>query len=563
LTETNGGRALVSALEEAGVKYVFGLLGSSTMEVYDALFEHPTIRYIGVRDERSGTHMADGYGRISGRPGVILAGQAGPGSSNLVTGLIQAQLAFSPVVAITGMVSTTHFGRDTLQEFDQHGLFSPIVKRNWDVLRADRIGEFVREAVRYASVGRQGPVVLNIPRDLFAQQVNSTSPTWQALDKISLGIPDPGKIAEIVNAIRNSKSPLIISGGGIKSGRGSEHLVALSKATGIPIAASAGHADVVPNDYPLFAGQVGPRGNPVASKLSREADLILAIGTRLGFNTTFYNNESIPASVKIIQIDIDPLAIGRFYPIEIGVVADAGASARAIAIALADFDPSRAAWRGRNEVFLRERAELLRMREEAGASKSTPLRPAQVFAEIRSVMPRNAIVSLDAGTLCMQATDQLAYFQPPALMTPLDFGLVGMSFAAGLGAKLAAPQRPVISLMGDGGFGMGMTEFTTAIQHDIPTVTVVMDNGCWGAEKAYQRDFYDRRYVGADILSPPYDEFAKICGGFGALANGPGETADALRDALKSGKPAVVQVKVDPDALVSFRSDSFKHRVTR
>ena len=558
MKEMTGGQALVAALEHAGVSHVFGLLGSSTMEVYDALYEHPTIRYIGVRDERSGTHMADGFGRISGKPGVILAGQAGPGASNLVTGLIQAQLAFSPVVAITGMVSTGHIGRDTLQEFDQHSLFAPITKRVWDVHRAERIPEYVREAVRYASVGRKGPVVLNIPRDLFAQVVPAGA-MWNSWDPVQHGAPSAAQTARIVDLLRAAKAPVIVTGGGMKSSRGSASLMELSRATGIPVAASAGHTDVLPSDFELFFGQMGPRGNPVATQLVKQADVVLAIGTRLGFNTTFFE-ESFGAQARLVHVDIEPLAIGRYYPIELGIVADAAQTVLALAAAIERSPLDPAAWRMRNARALEEKAALQRRRAELGASKAVPMRAEQVFAELRAVMPRDGIIALDAGTLCMQATDQLSYFQPPALMTPLDFGLVGMSYAAGLGAKLAAPGRPVISVMGDGGFGMGMTEFTTAIQHDIPTVTVVLDNGCWGAEKAYQRDFYGKRYLGADILSAPYDEFARMCGGFGARARAPGETADAVGQALKSGKPAVVQVEVDPDAIVSFRSDSFKHR---
>ena len=175
------------------------------MEVYDALYEHPKIRYIGVRDERSGAHMADGFGRISGRPGVMLAGQAGPGSANLVTGLLEAQLAHSPMVAITGLVSTSHMGRDTLQEFDQHAVFSSIVKRNWNVFRADRIGEFVREAVRYSTIGRKGPVVLNIPRDLFSQPVELSSRNWDSRSSITGSVPARAQLDQIATHIRELK----------------------------------------------------------------------------------------------------------------------------------------------------------------------------------------------------------------------------------------------------------------------------------------------------------------------------------------------------------------------
>ena len=563
MSSMNGGEVLVSALEDAGVTHVFGLLGSSTMEVYDALFDHPKIRYIGVRDERSGAHMADGFGRISGRPGVMLAGQAGPGSANLVTGLLEAQLAHSPMVAITGLVSTNHMGRDTLQEFDQHAVFSSIVKRNWNVFRADRIGEFVREAVRYSTIGRKGPVVLNIPRDLFSQPVELSSRNWDSRSNITGSVPARAQLDQIATRIRESRAPLIIAGGSIVSASGSKHLLALSEKARIPVAASAGHGDVVPNDYELFAGQIGGRGNEVANNLAREADLILALGTRLGFNTTFYTYEYMSASAKIIQVDVDPLAIGRYYPIEIGVVADPARTAEALVQTLNDFDAKNAVWAERNTKFQQARADLLKKRESLGRNNAVPLRPERVFAELRSVVPRGSIISLDAGTLCLQATDQMAYYEAPALMTPLDFGLIGMSFAVGLGAKLAAPNRPVFSLVGDGGFGIGMTEFTTALQYEIPTVTIVLDNGCWGAEKAYQRDFYNGRYIGADIKSAPYSEYARICGGFGALTTQPGETSDAVREAMKSGLPSIVQVKIDPNALISFRRDFFAHRATR
>ncbi|MSO92373.1 MAG: thiamine pyrophosphate-binding protein [Rhodospirillales bacterium] len=560
MTERNGGEALVAALKAAGVTHIFGILGSSTMEVYDALYDEKAITYIGVRDERSGTHMADAFGRVSGRPGVILAGQAGPGASNLLTGLIQAKLAYSPVVAIAGLASSEHLGRDAFQEFDQQSVFSAVTKRTWTVTRADRIPEFVREAVTLASVGRRGPVVLNIPRDLFAQSFDDQRPHWDARDSIVAAVPDPEQIERIKRLLLQAKSPVIVAGGGVKAGRGWEAVTRLADALALPIATAAGHPDAVPNDHPLFAGQVGPRGNPAASRLTREADVILAFGTRLGFNTTFYTHNDLAKAARIVQVDVDPAALGRFFPIEIGIAGDAGAVAAAIAKAVAGTDAKNLPWSARNEAFLAERAQLLAERERLGAHTGTPMRPERVFAELRSVLPRNSIVTLDAGTLCLQATDQLRYFTPPALLSPLDFGLVGFSYAAGLGAKAAAPDRPVVTLMGDGGFAMTMGEITTAVQHGLATVAVVLDNGCWGAEKAYQRDFYNGRYIGCDVLSPPYDGVAKLCGAEGYAASKPGEVAAAVADALKKKRPAVVHVKVDPEAIVSFRRDSFKHR---
>jgi acetolactate synthase-1/2/3 large subunit/sulfoacetaldehyde acetyltransferase len=183
-----------------------------------------------------------------------------------------------------------------------------------------------------------------------------------------------------------------------------------------------------------------------------------------------------------------------------------------------------------------------------------------IYAELRKVVPRDAIFTLDAGTTGFQATDQLPCYTVPSLLTPLDCGMVGFSYAAGLGAKVAAPQRTVISLQGDGGFGMTMGEMMTAVMHNINSIAVVMDNGTWGSEIAYQRDFYDKRYIGAHVHSPRYDEVMKLCGGNGWFVTDPGGTADAVRQAMAGGKPAVIHVKVDPEAVISFRKDALKKR---
>ena len=558
----NGGEAIVESLKAAGVSHIFGLLGSSTMEVYDALYDCKEIKYVGVRDERAGTHMADAFGRVSRRPGVFLAGQAGPGAANMVTGLIQAKLAYSPVVAITGLASTTHLGRDAFQEFDQQALFAPITKRTFSVPRADRIPEFIKEAFRTATAGRCGPVVVQIPRDCFAQNVEAPVQSPSDYTVTSQGMVNQQAIADICEMLRKASAPVIIAGAGVKWGNGSNALAKLSKRLDIPVVTSAGHCDVLANDHPMFFGQVGPRGNLVASRLTREADLIIALGTRLGFNTTFYTYNDISRTAPIIQIDIDTEALGRYFPVQLGVVSDAGSTAAALDVMLDDLQQGNVPWRGWAAKAVEQRKQLLADREKEGETRRTPLAPARVFKEIRDVLPRDAIVTLDAGTMCLQATDQLRYFTPPALLSPLDFGLVGFSYAAGLGAKAAAPGRPVVTLMGDGGFAMTMAEITTAVASGLSTVSIVLDNGCWGAEKAYQRDFYNGRFMGADIASLPYDKVAELAGARGYAVTAAGELSEALSQALKAGEPTVIHVKVDPNAMVSFRRDLFQHRLS-
>jgi acetolactate synthase-1/2/3 large subunit/sulfoacetaldehyde acetyltransferase len=207
-----------------------------------------------------------------------------------------------------------------------------------------------------------------------------------------------------------------------------------------------------------------------------------------------------------------------------------------------------------------ERAAFLTRRDAEADIASSFIQPSGLFKTLRDVVPQDAAYTMDAGTLCLQATDKLNYWQPKSLFTPLDFGLVGFSFACGLGVKLACPDRPVISLMGDGGFGMTTSELSTAVDHGINTITVVMNNGCWGAEKAYQRDFFNGRYIGADVSSPPFDKLAELYGAKGYRAETLGQVSGAIEAALDCGKPAVIDVMVDPNALYSFRRDSFKHR---
>lgn len=559
MSKTTGGGAVVAALEAESVRHVFGLIGSAGMEIFDALYKHPNIGFIGVRDERTGTHMADGYARASGGPGVFLAGQNGPGATNTVTGLAQAYAAYSPVVVLAGSLSSAHVHRDAFQEVDQQALFKPITKRCWTVTQTARIPEAVHEAFRVALAPRRGPVALNLPRDLLAETAEFSSPAG------SRGVPmdtapagNPAAIKNAAHLLATAQRPLIVAGGGVKNGRSHAQTLRLAEILHAPVATAPGHGDAVPCTHGLYAGQVGPRGNVVASGLAREADVILALGTRLGFNTTFYSYDHLNRNAKIIQVEIEPTAIGRFFPVEVGIHGDAGIVADQLAVALSGHVAQGALkWEAD---FLANRQALQRDREEAGSRASVPMQPASLFRALRATVPTNAIFTMDAGTLCLQATDQLPYAQPPALFTPLDFGLVGFSYACGLGAKLACPERPVISLMGDGGFGMTMSEIGTAVAHSINTVCIVMNNGCWGAEKAYQRDFFGGRYIGADVPNPPYDKVAELFGAVGFRVEKPGETEDAIRAALSCGRPAIVDVMIDPDALYSFRRDSFQHR---
>ena len=557
-----GGQAAVKSLKKEKVKHVFGLIGSATMEMFDALYHEKKIKFIGVRDERTGTHMADGYARASNQPGVILAGQNGPGATNLVTGIAQAKAAFSPVISIAGSYSTKDKMEDAFQGLDQQSLFNPITKKTWTVKNTKIIPKVFSDAFRLSMLPRRGPVCINLPRNILANsekfKINEIKKSYE--ENITLKSNNK-LLKKVVNLINGSKKIVIIVGAGIKYNSKFKKVTRLAEYLNVPIVTAAGHGDAVPFNYKLNAGQMGPRGNPVASKLVKEADIIIALGTRLGFNSTFYSYENINKKAKIIQVELEKKMIGRYFPVEIGIYADAATFADQLynEIKKTKLTTHFKEWTTR---YLNERKKFLIDRDKINF-KNYPIQPKGLFKQLRQVLPKNSAITLDAGTLCLQATDALEYYDPPSLFTPLDFGLVGFSFACGLGVKVAKPNKKVISLMGDGGFGMTISELSTAVEYGINTITIVMNNKSWGAEKAYQKDFFGKRYLGADISSPPFDKVAELYGAKGFKVTKTSEINQAVKAALKINKPVVIDVDVDPKALYSFRRDSFKHRIKK
>ena len=553
-----GGQAVVQSLKKEKIKHIFGLIGSATMEIFDALYQEKEINFIGVRDERTGTHMADGYARASNKPGVILAGQNGPGATNLVTGIAQAAAAFSPVVSIAGSFSTKDKVQDAFQGIDQQSLFKPITKKTWTISETKKIPQIFSKAFDLAMSPRRGPVQINLPRNILSNSkkfnINQNEKSYET-DNFSKGRKkDIKKALKIINS---AIKPVIIVGGGIKyKGKYSE-VIKLAELLNSPMVTAAGHGDAIPFNYKLNAGQMGPRGNPVASRLVKEADVIIALGTRLGFNSTFYSYENLNIKAKIIQIELEAKMIGRHFPVAVGICADASTVAKQLSNEIkseklcSEID----SW---TKQYLNERTNYLEKRDET--LDKFPIQPTTLFKHLRDVLPKNSAITLDAGTLCLQATDALKYYDPPSLFTPLDFGLVGFSFACGLGVKVARPDKTVVSLMGDGGFGMTISELSTAVDYGINTTTIVMNNKSWGAEKAYQRDFFEERYIGADISSPPFDKVAELYGAKGFRVEHTSEINEAVDAALKCDKPAVVDIAMDPKALYSFRRDSFKHK---
>jgi len=553
-----GGQAVVESLKVNEVDTVVGLIGSSTLEILDALYDSKNIRYIGCHDERSGIIMSDAYARMKNKHGVFLAGQAGPGATNTVTGLAQAKAAFSPVVSLAGAISSEQEGKDAFQEVDQQSLFTPVTKKSFKISDTKDIHSVMQEAFKVAITPRMGPVNINLPRDVMGKTSDFQDPMKYQIDKL----PE-AKVSSLMKAVElltKAKNPVIIVGAGIKNNSSHETVLALAELIKAPCCSSPGHGDALPFEHPLNAGQMGPRGNVVASRLVKEADVILVLGSRLGFNSTFYSYDNINKDASIIHCEIDENSIGRYFPVEIGIFADAKTVAEQLLTMLKSHQAKNEAQKWVDD-FQAERKAYLENRDQDADVTSTPIQPSGLFKELRQVLPKNAAITMDAGTLCLQATDALNYFEPKSLFTPLDFGLVGFSFPAGLGIKLAAPERPVVSCHGDGGMGMVLAELSTAVDNNINTTTIVFNNGSWGAEKSYQKDFFSERYIGADVSSPQFDKVAELYGCKGYKVEKVSEIKDAVDDSLNCGKPAVIDVAVDPNALYSFRRDSFEHKI--
>ena len=556
-----GGEAVVETLIANDVELVTGLIGSSTLEILDGLYNNADkVRYIGCRHESNGMIMMDAYARYTGKNGVFLSGQAGPGVSNTVTAMAQAKAAFSPVVNLAGAIASDHKGKDAFQEIDQVSLMQAVSKKVFEVKDVESIPDILNEAMQTALTPRSGPVHVDMPRDVLGQTADfNEASKFQSIDAPTAAEKN---LQQAVKLLSEAQKPVILVGAGIKNYgmNASESVLKLAELLNSPCTTSPGHGDAIPYGHPLNAGSAGPRGSGLGTQLLKEADVILVLGSRLGFNTTFYSYDNLNKDASIIQCEIDQNSIGRYFPVEVGIHADAKTVADQLCNLLEKHKAKQEveAWA---DQFKSNKKNYLEQRDADADMDSVPILPSGLFKGLRNALPDDSIVTLDAGTMCLQLTDALNYYQPKSLFSPLDFGLVGFSYPAGLGIKLAAPDRPVVSFHGDGGMSMVLPELSTAVENNINTVCVVMNNGTWGAEAAYQKDFFEGRFIGAHITTPEFDKAAELYGCKGIKVEKAGDIGDAIQAGIEAECPTVIDVQCSPDALYSFRQDSFKHKV--
>ena len=545
MAELKAGRAVIELLKAERVKYVFGIVGSTFLDVLDALYDDKSVEYINVRHEQAAAFMADGLARVTDTPGVCLV-TSGPGATNLLTGVAAAYVAHSPVVVLVGGPALEHMQKDAFQDYDLVSMFRPVTKLAVQVTKAERIPELVRSALRAAMTGRRGPVFVEIPRDVLNDQTVKTE--MLAPDRYRAThpqLPHPDAVREAARLMRAAERPLMLVGGGVTRAGANDLVVRIAEQHGIPMITAYGRNDAVPNGHPLYVGPLGRAGAPEAAAACCGADVLLVLGSRLGQFTSHFDDRSIKPDTRIVQVDIETKDIGRYYPVALGIQADARETCVALLGALAS-DPLKASEAWRNEIAKLRGQRQTRLAGEAKLA-DRPMKPQRVYAELRRVLPADTIVALDAGAAPAYGYDRLHFTQPRTFLTPLDLGGLGFAFPEALGAKLGRPEAPVVAIHGDGGFLMNAQDLETAVRHEIHAVTLVMNNNCWGSEKAYQKAFYNERYIGCDIGNPRYDEYARLFGAAGYYVEHPDQVADTMKAALGAGKPAIVEIPIDPN----------------
>lgn len=550
--------AIVETLVAENIKEVYGIVGSAFMDMLD-LFPTAGIRFIPVRHEQSAGHMADAYERVSGTAGVIV-GQNGPGITNMVTSVAAANQAHSPLVVISPSAGTASIGMDGFQEANQVSVFEDITKETVRVTHKDRVADCLRTAFRIAYAER-GPVLFDIPRDLFYGEMEDyiLEPSQYRAEKRGSG--DPDSVQKAVDLLKNAKKPTIISGRGTVDANGWDSVIKIAEHLSAPAACAYMHNDAFPADHPLAVGPIGYMGSKAAMYTLQEADVVLAVGTRLSQFGTLpsYDIDYFPKHAKIIQIDINPRQLGRTHPVEVGIIGDAKAASDEIYRQLQSALPAPEKDEERMlNVSKRKEAwekELVDLAMEDG----NPINPRRALLEMTKALPENAIVSSDIGNVSSTANAYLSFKHPRRHIAALTFGNTGFAYPAAIGAQLAEPDAPVFAIVGDGAWGMSLHEVSTAVEQNIPVVACVFNNKAWAAEKKNQVDYYDDRFIGSNIDAPDFAEVAKSMGALGYTIDKPEEIGPAIKEVLKQRKPAVLNIYVDGTQLAPpFRKDALK-----
>ncbi len=566
--------AFVETMRAHGVTDIFGIMGSAFLDAMD-IFEPAGIRFIPVVHEQGAAHMADGYSRVSGRQGVCI-GQNGPGISNCVTAIAAAFWAHSPVVIVTPESGTMGMGLGGFQECNQLPMFQEFTKYQAHLNNPARMAELTGRCFDRA-LSEMGPTQLNIPRDLFYGDIDVEIPQPSHLDRGPGGEKTLDEAAELLSL---AEFPVIVSGGGVVNADAMDDCRMLAERLGSPVVNSYLHNDSFPASHPLWCGPLGYQGSKAAMKLIAKADVVLALGTRLGpFGTLPQHGlDYWPERARIIQVDADHKMLGLVRKVSVGICGDAGAAAKSLLHRLqgrtlvcdatrenraAKIRMEKEAWETELNDWIHEQDDYsLESIERAGKGY---LHPRQVLRELERAIPEHAMVSTDIGNINSIANSYLSFEEPRSFFAAMSFGNCGYAFPTIIGAKVAAPDRPAISYAGDGAWGMSMGETMTCVREDIPVTVIVFNNGQWGAEKKNQVDFYGRRFVAGELKNPSFAGIARAMGAEGITVDRLEDVGPALTGAvdaqMNDGKTTIIEVMCTQELGDPFRRDALSKPV--
>ncbi|MDB4593973.1 thiamine pyrophosphate-binding protein [Paracoccaceae bacterium] len=553
---------IVDFLERRDVKHVFGLCGHTNISVLAALAESP-IDFVTVRHEQIASHAADAYARVQGKASVVLS-HLSPGLTNCATGVANAALDCIPMVVIAGDIPTHYYGKHPHQEVNLHAdaaqweIYRPFVKRAWRVDRADLMAEILEKAFHLAESGQPGPVLVNVPMDIFSAVIPSDTfdrlaQNTRALKKPSI---DDETAREIVEALASAEKPVAYVGGGILLAKASKELREFVDHMSLPVAHSLMGKGALRDDHPLVMGMTGFWGTKLVNQTCLNADYVFAVGTRFKeadcsswYPGYTFNIGAEGHKTKVIHIDIEPQEIGRNYPTEIGVVADAKAALRVLTRVAKEMYPDGFARTAKKAEIAAFRESFKASNAEMQASTAFPMTPERILADTRKALPEDAIITTDVGWNKNGVGQQFDILTPGSILTPGGFATMGFGPPGAIGAKLAAPNRVVLSLVGDGGFGQNPSMLATAVELNLGIVWLVMNNNAFGTIAGLQKAHYGLTYgttfpgsPDAPTNGPGYAEIARAYGAEGVRISSADELLQTLQAAIASGKPTVLDV---------------------
>ncbi len=533
-----GAQIVIEALLEQGVDTVFGYPGGTVLNIYDELYKaSDKIRHIITCHEQGATHAADGYARTTGKTGVVIA-TSGPGATNTVTGLANAYLDSTPLVAITGNVACPLIGRDTFQEVDITGVTMPITKHNYIVKDVHRLAAVLREAFQIASSGRPGPVLVDIPKDVQAAVCDfkrKPVPASKRLEKI-----DPASLEKAVKLIKDSKKPFIYFGGGVVISDASKELMEFAEKLGAPMGSSMMGLSAVPNGHPLFLGMTGMHGRFAASKVLSLSDLIIAVGTRFSDRATG-NKSEFSKNRRILHIDIDPAEVGKNIPAYASLIGDVKQALRLLLEA--GIEKASGSWREEVE-------QIKSMPDSHLGMDMEKLNPQAIIEDVCRQSEDDWNIATDVGQHQMWTAQYYKFKRPRSFITSGGLGTMGFGMGAAIGAAIGTGKRTVL-FTSDGSFHMNMNEMATAVSLNLPLTVILMNNNALGMVRQWQTMFYGSRYSQTTLnRQTDYVKLAEAFGAGGIRLTDKDKIGAVLAEALAAKGPVLVEAVIDSDEKV-------------